>query len=436
MTHARHTHARRFPAFTAASLVAALRPFALCTALAATIAIAGASAFAQDTGRKSAEGNSTAAQKSKSGAQSRREEAAKKAEQKAKAKWFDKLDREDKAALEPVVGFALPELPESDERLHADFTDFKSLRGKVVVIQTFTTRNAGGLAAAERARKAVEASGVGKDSVVLVAIHTPDGIDKAKALLEKHGLTMPIVLDAEGVLCDGLGAFRRPLAYAIDRQGNIRYAGLSDDGIEGAVKELAAEAFDAAVEPTARPETIEVDASVPFPQYSSPVGSAIDLRGKQAPAFAIGEWWNGAPNVAGKLAIVDFWATWCNPCRAAIPHMNDIAKAYPQDVACMGISDESKSNFDEGCVKHKLKKSDFAYAVGIDPQARMKNVFGVRGIPHVAVISADGIVRWQGHPSGLTPQVVGELVNANRALVQKALGARGGVSDRWSKTKR
>ena len=113
--------------------------------------------------------------------------------------------------------------------------------------------------------------------------------------------------------------------------------------------------------------------------------------------------------------------------------MNEIAVAYPNDIACMGISDESKSNFEEGCLKHRIGKSDFKYAVGIDPQARMKNVFQIRGIPHVAIISSDGIVRWQGHPMSLTPDVMNQLIAANRQLV--GANAIGG-SNRWSKTKR
>jgi hypothetical protein len=45
----------------------------------------------------------------------------------------------------------------------------------------------------------------------------------------------------------------------------------------------------------------------------------------------------------------------------------------------------------------------------------MKKGFGVTAIPHVAVVSADGIVRWQGHPAMLNDAAVGALVEANRA---------------------
>ena len=352
---------------------------------------------------------------------------------KAKAKWFDKLDKDDRAALEEVVGFAAPAFPEGVEFLNANFKDMKELRGKVVVVQTFTTRTAGGLVSVEKAKTAIGESKVAADDVVLIAVHTPEAVDKAKASIEKKKIELPVVLDTEGALCDGYGAYRKGLAYAIDRQGNVRYAGLSSEGIAEAVKELAAEKFDEATEPKARPER-PMTATVEFPTFNTPVGSAADLRGKQGPAPAIQKWWNAAPNTNGKLMVIDFWATWCGPCRAAIPHMNEIARAYPKDVACMGISDESNSNFDEGVLKHRINKSDFAYAVGIDPQARMKNAFQIRGIPHVAIISSDGIVRWQGHPMSLDKNTMDQLVTANKALLAKNSG--GSTSNRWSRSKR
>jgi hypothetical protein len=82
--------------------------------------------------------------------------------------------------------------------------------------------------------------------------------------------------------------------------------------------------------------------------------------------------------------------------------------------------------------KKRLSKSNFKYAVGIDPQAKMKNAFGISAIPHVAVISSDGVVRWQGHPMSLNPQTMNELIAANRALLAKS-GGGGGSANRWQK---
>jgi hypothetical protein len=97
--------------------------------------------------------------------------------------------------------------------------------------------------------------------------------------------------------------------------------------------------------------------------------------------------------------------------------MNELVRAFPNDVQAMGISNESNSKFERGLVDSRLNKSDFAYPVGVDPNGAMQKGFGVRGIPHVAAISSDGIVRWQGHPNDLTRDVMRQLVEANRAIL-------------------
>jgi hypothetical protein len=96
--------------------------------------------------------------------------------------------------------------------------------------------------------------------------------------------------------------------------------------------------------------------------------------------------------------------------------MNEIAKQYASTIAVVGLSDESKSNFEDGLKKKNLKENDFNYAIALDPSGAMKQGFGVRAIPNIAIISSDGIVRWQGHPNSLDAAVLDPLVAANAKL--------------------
>ncbi|RYG47205.1 redoxin domain-containing protein [bacterium] len=140
-----------------------------------------------------------------------------------------------------------------------------------------------------------------------------------------------------------------------------------------------------------------------------------DLRGKAAPKLEVERWLTGvAPELKGKILILDFWATWCPPCRETIPELNSIAKKFAKDVVVVGISKE-----DPAVVQAFMKKTPFSYHLAIDTKGRTSEQVGVKGIPHVLIVTPDGIVRWQGFPlddaEPLKESTVAAIVAASKA---------------------
>ena len=135
-----------------------------------------------------------------------------------------------------------------------------------------------------------------------------------------------------------------------------------------------------------------------------------DLRGKAGPKIVAEEWLNGkAPVTKGKVVILDLWATWCPPCRETIPELNALAAKFKKDVVVIGLSNEKPE-----VVKAFMAKTKMAYPVAVDTKGTTSNAIGVQGIPHVLVLSPDGVVRWQGFPlddkEPLTETVVAKIV--------------------------
>lgn len=135
---------------------------------------------------------------------------------------------------------------------------------------------------------------------------------------------------------------------------------------------------------------------------------AKSVLNEKAPALTVAEWISKKPDTKGKFVLVDFWATWCGPCRKAIPELNEIQKLFPEDLVVIGISDETPEK-----VK-AMKEPVIEYFNGVDPQATMKKALEVKGIPHVILIDPQGIVRWEGFPllggHELTPDVIRNLI--------------------------
>lgn len=147
--------------------------------------------------------------------------------------------------------------------------------------------------------------------------------------------------------------------------------------------------------------------------------------GDKAPSLATVTWLKGAavePSPA--VTVVEFWATWCGPCRTTIPHLTGLQKKYGEKVRIAGLSNE-----DEATVKPFIAEmgAKMDYHVGIaDVATHNAYMEGIDGIPHAFVIDATGVVVWHGHPGsmeGPLSQVIAGTFDAKKATaIAKAEG--------------
>ena len=131
------------------------------------------------------------------------------------------------------------------------------------------------------------------------------------------------------------------------------------------------------------------------------------LEGKPMPALDPSEWINGEVTPAdmkGKVVIVDFYATWCGPCMAAIPHNNELRKKYQdQGLIIVGICTSSRGQEKMSAV---VQEKGIQYPTARDAKLNSQKAWQVHYYPTYALVDRKGIVR----VIGLQPQNVESAV--------------------------
>jgi thiol-disulfide isomerase/thioredoxin len=133
---------------------------------------------------------------------------------------------------------------------------------------------------------------------------------------------------------------------------------------------------------------------------------AARLRiGDPAPPIEVSDWVRGEAFGGfepGKVTVVEFWATWCGPCRTSMPHLTELQQAYEdRGVRILGISDEPREKV-ASFLETPEWQEKARYTLGTDPDRSSHRDYmqatGQRGIPTAFIVDAAGEVAWIGHP--------------------------------------
>ncbi len=129
--------------------------------------------------------------------------------------------------------------------------------------------------------------------------------------------------------------------------------------------------------------------------------------GDPAPKLEIQTWVKGEPVTefrSGHVYVVEFWATWCPPCKKSIPHLTELQRTHKQTVTIIGISakDANGETLDKVTKYVQSAGDSMEYTVAFDDGSKTNQAYMVaarqRGIPAAFVVDQHGRIAWIGHP--------------------------------------
>jgi thiol-disulfide isomerase/thioredoxin len=95
-------------------------------------------------------------------------------------------------------------------------------------------------------------------------------------------------------------------------------------------------------------------------------------------------------SLKGKVVLLNFWATWCPPCREEIPSMmklNTFMAGKPFQMVCVSVDEGGKKAIEEF-----FKNSGFSLPAYTDPSGQVSKTYGITGVPETFVIDKNGMI--------------------------------------------
>lgn len=121
------------------------------------------------------------------------------------------------------------------------------------------------------------------------------------------------------------------------------------------------------------------------------------MQGKPAPALAVTNWLNSKPltlaDFKGKIVVIDFWATWCGPCLASIPHSNELQKKYA-DKGVVIIAVCAPNGGEKMAATVKERGIEYAVALDTGDKGNTFAVYKADSYPDYFIIDRKGNLHW------------------------------------------
>lgn len=125
------------------------------------------------------------------------------------------------------------------------------------------------------------------------------------------------------------------------------------------------------------------DESGPRIGAEAPAYGAVDLAGD---SVTLGDF-------RGRPVLLNFWATWCAPCRHETPFLQSLYEEHAgRDLVVLGASVDTRDA--RGQVDEFVAEYGVTYPILLDPQMRGSDLFRVLGLPATFLVDREGVLRW------------------------------------------
>ncbi len=156
--------------------------------------------------------------------------------------------------------------------------------------------------------------------------------------------------------------------------------------------------------------SVSAAASEPAPALSQKASLKV---GDPAPALSVEKWVKGGPIAkfeAGHVYVVEFWATWCGPCIASMPHISALQREYAGKATVIGTNiwerPLDEQTLDKVTKFVEAQGERMAYTVAFDGMSKAMDTgfmkaAGRNGIPSAFIVDQKGVIAWMGHPGSM-----------------------------------